>query len=42
MDTLHLISGKMAPFIRAMLDSGEYDEFDPGMVLDIYQLLPAD
>ncbi len=42
MDTLHLISGKMAPFVRAMLDSGEYDEFSPGMVLDIYQLLPED
>lgn len=42
MDTLHLISSKMAPFVRAMLDSGEYDEFKPGMVLDIYQLLPED
>lgn len=42
MDTLHLISGKIAPFVRAMLDSGEYDEFKPGMVLDIYQLLPQD
>ena len=42
MDTLHLISGKMALFIRAMLDSGEYDEFNPGMVLDMYQLLPED
>lgn len=42
MDTLHLISGKIAPFVRAMLDSAEYDEFEPGMVLDIYQLLPED
>ncbi len=42
MDTLRMISGKIAPFIRAMLDSGEYDEFQPGMVLDIYQLLPED
>ena len=42
MDTLHVISGKIAPFIRAMLDSGEYDEFEPGMVLDINQLLPED
>ena len=32
----------MAPFVRAMLDSGEYDEFKPGMVLDMYQLLPED
>ena len=32
----------MAPFVRAMLDSGEYDEFTPGMVLDMYQLLPED
>ena len=42
MDTLRVISGKMAPFIRAMLDSGEYDENDPGMALDMYQLLPED
>ncbi|MEZ3460925.1 MAG: ATP-binding protein [Lachnospiraceae bacterium] len=42
MDTLHMISGKMAPFVRAMLDSAEYDEFEPGMVLDMYQLLPED
>lgn len=42
MDTLHLISGKMAPFVRAMLDDGDYDEFTPGMVLDMYQLLPKD
>lgn len=25
-----------------MLDSSEYDEFEPGMVLDMYQLLPED
>lgn len=42
LDKLHKISGKIAPFIRAMLDSGEYDEFTPGMVLDVYQLLPED
>ena len=42
MDTLRVISSKMAPFVRAMLESGEYDEFEPGMVLDMYQLLPED
>lgn len=42
MDTLRVISGKMAPFVRAMLDSMEYDEYEPGMVLDMYQLLPED
>ncbi len=42
LETLRLISSKMAPFVRAMLDSGEYDEFAPGMVLDMYQLLPED
>lgn len=42
MDTLRCISGKMAPFVRAMLDSSEYDEGQPGMVLDMYQLLPED
>ena len=42
LETLRLISGKMAPFVRAMLDSGEYDDYTPGMVLDMYQLLPED
>ena len=42
LEKLHHISSKIAPFIRAMMDSGEYDEFEPGMVLDIYQLLPDD
>ena len=42
LETLRVISGKMAPFVRAMLDSAEYDEFEPGMVLDMYQLLPED
>ena len=42
LETLRVISGKMAPFVRAMLDSSEYDEFEPGMVLDMYQLLPED
>ena len=40
LETLRVISSKMAPVVRAMLDSGEYDEFTPGMVLDMYQLLP--
>ena len=42
MDTLRVISGKMAPFVRAMLDTGDYDKFSPGMVIDMYQLLPED
>ncbi len=42
LDKLHHISGKIAPFIKAMMESGEYDEFEPGMVLDVYQLLPED
>lgn len=42
LETLRVISCKMAPFVRAMLDSSEYDEFEPGMVLDMYQLLPED
>lgn len=39
---LEYISSKMGPFIRAMMDSGEYNECDYGMVIDIYQLLPKD
>ena len=42
LETLRVISGKMAPFVRAILDSGEYDKCAPGMVLDMYQLLPED
>lgn len=41
-ENLKFISSKMAPFIRAMMDSGEYDECDYGMVIDIFQLLPED
>ena len=37
-----LISRKAAPFIRAMIDSGEYDECDYGVVIDVFQLLPED
>jgi len=36
------ISSKMAPFLRAMMDSGEYDECDYGMVIDMFQILPQD
>lgn len=39
---LEYISSKIAPFIKAMMDSGEYNECDYGMVIDIYQLLPKD
>ncbi len=42
LETLQVISKKMAPFLRAMMDSGEYDEQDYGMVIDMYQLLPED
>lgn len=37
---IQYISSKMALFIRAMMDSGEYNECDYGMVIDIFQLLP--
>lgn len=36
------ISRKLAPFIQAMIESGEYDECDYGMLIDVYQLLPED
>jgi len=42
LEKLQNISAKIAPFIKAMMDSGEYDEFKPGMILDVYQLLPED
>lgn len=42
LEKIRNISAKIAPFIKAMMDSGEYDEFEPGLVLDVYQLLPED
>lgn len=40
--TMRSVSRKLAPFLRAMMDSGEYDELDYGMVVDIYRLMPED
>ena len=42
MDILFNVSRKIAPFINAMMESGEYDEFGNGAVFDVYQLLPDD
>ncbi len=39
-ENIQYISSKMALFIRAMIRSGEYDECDYGMVIDIFQLMP--
>ena len=39
-ENIQYISSKMALFIRAMMDSGEYNECDYGMVIDVFQLLP--
>lgn len=39
---LAFISSKIAPFIKAMMDSGEYEECDYGVVIDVFQLLPKD
>jgi len=40
MERLYNASEKVALLIKAMLESEEYDEFEPGMVVDVYQLLP--
>ena len=42
MDNLRGISGKIAPFVNAMMESDEYEKFEFGMAIDIYQLLPQD
>jgi hypothetical protein len=42
LETLHVISGKIAPFINAMFECNEYKKFAHGIVIDIYQLLPSD
>ncbi|MDE6363560.1 MAG: hypothetical protein K2L86_04735 [Lachnospiraceae bacterium] len=39
-ENIQYISSKMALFINAMIDSGEYNECGYGMVIDIFQLLP--
>lgn len=39
-ENIRYISSRMAIFIRGMIDSGEYNECDYGMVIDIFQLLP--
>ncbi len=41
-ENLGSISRKIAPFINAIIESGRYNEFVPGMVLDVYELLPID
>lgn len=41
-EILHIISGKIAPFLRAMTSREEYDEKNGPMVIDMYQLLPED
>lgn len=41
-ENVKCISAKIAPFLCAMMDSGEYDECDYGMVIDVFQLLPED
>ena len=40
LNTFRNTSEKVALFIKAMLESKEYDEFEPGMVADVFQLLP--
>jgi len=37
---LRKTSEKVTLFIKSMLESEEYDEFEPGMVMDVFQLLP--
>ncbi len=39
-ENIQYISSRMALFIRAMIDSGEYEECDYGMMIDICWLLP--
>ena len=42
LDTLIIISSKIAPFVNAMMCAGDYGEHDFGAVFDVYQLLPCD
>ncbi len=42
LEILRIISGKIAPFLRAMTSEEEYDHKNGPMVIDMYQLLPED
>lgn len=42
MEILHIISGRIGPFLRAMTSPEEYDQKNGPMVIDMYQLLPED
>ncbi len=42
LEVLRIISGKIAPFLRAMTSPEEYDNENGPMVIDMYQLLPED
>jgi hypothetical protein len=42
LEILYNISSKIAPFVEVMMSSSKYNEYEQGMVLDIYQLLPDD
>ena len=42
LEILRIISGKIAPFLRAMTSPEEYDQQNGPMVIDMYQLLPED
>jgi len=39
-EILRIASEKTALIVKAMLESEEYDEFEPGMVVDVVQILP--
>ena len=41
-DSITHISNRIAPFINAIVKSGEYDKFDYGLVIDVCQLMPED
>lgn len=42
LDNTKFISSKVALLIKNMIDSGEYEERDYGVVIDVCQLLPSD
>ncbi|MCL2224772.1 MAG: hypothetical protein FWB96_07385 [Defluviitaleaceae bacterium] len=39
-EVLRVASEKTTLIVKEMIDSGEYDEFEPGMVVDAVQILP--
>lgn len=42
MEMYRTVSRGLAPFLRGMIDGDEFEKFDHGIILDVFQLTPED